>query len=62
MNHKYEVILYWSKEGQAFIAQVPELAGCMSDGETQKEALEKFKSGLKPRQNWVGVFQNQKGG
>ena len=40
MNHKYEIILYWSKEGQTFIAQVPELAGCMSDGETQKEALE----------------------
>ena len=37
MNHKYEIILYWSKEGQAFIAQVPELAGCMSDGETQKK-------------------------
>ena len=37
MNHKYEVILYWSKEGQTFIAQVPELAGCMSDGETQKK-------------------------
>ena len=40
MNHKYEVILYWSKEGQAFVAEVPELSGCMSDGETQKEALE----------------------
>jgi predicted RNase H-like HicB family nuclease len=40
MNHKYEVILYWSKEDQAFIAEVPELAGCVADGETQKEALE----------------------
>ena len=40
MNHKYEVILYWSKDDQAFIAEVPELAGCMADGETQKEALE----------------------
>ena len=40
MNHKYEVILYWSKEDQAFIAEVPELAGCMVHGETQKEALE----------------------
>jgi predicted RNase H-like HicB family nuclease len=40
MNHKYEVILYWSKEDQAFIAEVPELAGCVADGETQTEALE----------------------
>jgi predicted RNase H-like HicB family nuclease len=40
MNHKYEVILYWSKQDQAFIAEVPELAGCVADGETQKEALE----------------------
>ena len=39
-NHKYEVILYWSEEDQAFIAEVPELAGCVADGETQKEALE----------------------
>jgi predicted RNase H-like HicB family nuclease len=40
MNHKYEIILYSSKEDQAFIAEVPELAGCVADGETQKEALE----------------------
>lgn len=36
----YEIILYWSAEDQAFIAQVPELAGCMADGETYQEALE----------------------
>jgi len=38
--HKYEVILYWSAEDNAFIAEVPELAGCCADGETQKQALE----------------------
>jgi len=37
---KYEVILYWSSEDDAFIAEVPELAGCMADGETMVEALE----------------------
>ena len=37
---KYEVILYWSKEDGAYIAEVPELAGCMADGATYKEALE----------------------
>ncbi len=40
MNHKYEVILYWSEEDQAFIAEVPELPGCAADGATQQEALE----------------------
>ena len=38
--HKYEIILYWSKEDNAFIALVPELAGCCADGETQQQALE----------------------
>ena len=36
---KYEVILYWSEEDQAFIAEVPELPGCMADGETYQKAL-----------------------
>ena len=35
----YEVILYWSREDEAFIAEVPELAGCASDGATRQEAL-----------------------
>jgi len=39
MNHKYEIIIYWSEEDQAFIAEVPELAGCKSDGKTHQEAL-----------------------
>ena len=36
---KYEVIIYWSKEDAAFIAEVPELPGCMADGDTYQEAL-----------------------
>jgi predicted RNase H-like HicB family nuclease len=36
---KYEIILYWSQEDQAFIAAVPELAGCAADGLTRQEAL-----------------------
>ncbi len=36
---KYEVIIYWSEEDQSFLAEVPELPGCMSDGATYQEAL-----------------------
>ncbi|MBK5283581.1 MAG: type II toxin-antitoxin system HicB family antitoxin [Nitrospira sp.] len=36
---KYEVIIYWSKDDQAFIAEVPELPGCAADGATYQEAL-----------------------
>lgn len=32
MKYKYEVIIYWSKPDNSFIAEVPELAGCKSDG------------------------------
>ena len=39
-EHKYEIILYWSEEDQAFVAEVPELAGCMADGMTYAEALQ----------------------
>jgi hypothetical protein len=38
--HKYERIIYWSEQDQKFIVEVPELAGCMADGETAAEALE----------------------
>ena len=37
--HKYEVILYWSNEDGAFVAEVPELPGCTAHGDTQEAAL-----------------------
>ncbi|MCF2442729.1 type II toxin-antitoxin system HicB family antitoxin [Dyadobacter sp. CY345] len=40
MNTKYELIMYWSEVDNAFIVEVPELPGCMADGNTQIEALE----------------------
>jgi predicted RNase H-like HicB family nuclease len=39
MKTKYEMVLYWSDGDQAFIAEVPELAGCAADGSTRQEAL-----------------------
>ena len=38
--YKYELIIYWSIEDNAYIVEVPELAGCFADGETYKEAIE----------------------
>lgn len=36
---KYEIIIYWSDNDQAFVAEVPELPGCMADGANYQEAL-----------------------
>jgi len=36
---RYEVIIYWSEEDQAFIAEVPELPGCAADGATYQEVV-----------------------
>lgn len=38
--YKYEIIIYWSSEDNCYIAEVPELSGCMADGETMVKALE----------------------
>jgi len=36
---KYEIVIYWSEEDRAYIAEVPELPGCAADGATYQEAL-----------------------
>jgi predicted RNase H-like HicB family nuclease len=36
---RYELIIYWSKEDQAFLVEVPELPGCMADGATYEESV-----------------------
>ena len=38
--YKYQVNIFWCENDQCYIAEVPELPGCMADGETQKEALD----------------------
>ena len=38
-NFKYEIIIFWSDEDKAYIAEVPELPGCMADRKTYSEAL-----------------------
>ena len=46
----YEVIIYWSAEDKAFIAEVPELPGCMADGATYQEALANAEAVIK---EWI---------
>ena len=39
MSSNFEIIIYWSNEDNAFVAEVPELPGCMADGKTYQEAV-----------------------
>jgi predicted RNase H-like HicB family nuclease len=48
--YKYEIIIYWSNEDNAFIAEVPELPGCMAHGETPEKALKNAKDAI---QLWI---------
>ncbi len=44
---KYEIIIYWSNEDNAFIAEVPELPGCIAHGETPEKALRSAKEAIR---------------
>ncbi len=44
--HKYEIIIYWSDDDQAFIAEVPQLPGCMAHGNSSDEALKNCKDAM----------------
>jgi predicted RNase H-like HicB family nuclease len=52
---QYEIVLYWSKEDQAFIAEVPELPGCAADGATYQEALANAEVII---QEWIETARN----
>ena len=53
---KYEVIIYWSKDDKAFIAEAPELPGCAADGQTYQEALDTVE-GI--AQEWIEVAKQR---
>jgi len=52
---KYEIIIYWSETDNAYIAEVPELAGCMADGKTYFEALENAEKIIK---EWIETAES----
>jgi predicted RNase H-like HicB family nuclease len=51
---KYEIIIYWSAEDQVFVAEVPELSGCMAHGDTQEAALANAKEAIRL---WIETAQ-----
>ncbi len=48
--NRYEIIIYWSPEDDAFIAEVPELPGCAADGATHQQALQNVEAII---QEWI---------
>jgi predicted RNase H-like HicB family nuclease len=54
MNHKYEVVIWWSEDDQLFLAKAPELPGCMAHGETREQAWQEINF-LIP--HWLEVLQ-----
>ena len=51
---RYEIILYWSEKDAAFLAEVPELAGCAADGKTYREALTNAETVIR---EWIETAQ-----
>ncbi len=54
MDSRYEIIIFWSDEDDAFVSEVPELAGCMADGKTYHEALANAEQVI---QEWIDTAQ-----
>jgi len=54
MPIRYELVIYWSEEDKAFIAEVPELPGCMADGETYEQAVKHVRQVI---EEWIETAQ-----
>lgn len=54
--NKYEVIIYWSKDDQAYIAEAPELPGCAADGNTYYEALKNIETII---EEWIETAKEE---
>ena len=55
MNSRYEVIIFWSEEDSNFVAEVPELPGCMADGQTYQEAVANIEIAI---QEWIDTAKD----
>ncbi len=56
MRYRYEVIIYWSKDDDSFVAVAPELPGCMAHGSTQEAALANINDAM---QLWIDTAREQ---
>ncbi len=54
MSIKYELIIYWRDEDESFVVEVPELPGCMADGETYEQAITNVQSVI---EMWIETAQ-----
>lgn len=52
--YKYEILIYWSEDDKAFVAEVPELPGCIAHGDTQEVALANAKDAI---QLWIDTAE-----
>ena len=50
MNSRYEIVIFWSDEDDCFVAEVPELPGCMTDGESYQGAATRAEAAIR---DWV---------
>jgi len=57
VKSRYEIIIYWSVEDQAYVAEFPELPGCMADGKTYQEALSNVEVFI---QEWIETAKELK--
>lgn len=55
MSIKYELIVYWSEDDQAFLVEVPELPGCMADGSSYEEAIANARQVI---EEWIDTAQS----
>ncbi len=55
MKPKYEIILFWSEEDNAYLAEVPELPGCMADGSSPQKALANAEKII---DEWIGTAKS----
>lgn len=53
---KYEILIFWSEEDQAYLAEVPELPGCMADGSTYEDALTNVEGTI---QEWMETAKDE---
>ena len=53
--YKYELIIFWSEDDQRYVVEVPELPGCIADGETYQEAVQNAEIVIK---EWIETAQN----